>query len=86
MNRLTKNILAAAALSCLGAIAYGILGELPEAEAHRWTGGGTAALFLLVMPAFIALASRGKSLKNYMLTPENIEKMQVKQTKDTDNQ
>jgi hypothetical protein len=86
MNRLTKNILAAAALSCLGAITYGILGELPKAEAHRWTGGGTAALFLLVMPAFIALASRGKSLKNYMLTPENIEKMQGKQTKDADNQ
>ncbi|MGA1385502.1 MAG: hypothetical protein ACO306_02105, partial [Flavobacteriaceae bacterium] len=65
MTRATKNILAIAAISCLGAIAYGITGDLPVVEAHRWTGAGTAALFLLVMPAFLALASRGKSLKNY---------------------
>ena len=86
MTRATKNILAIAAISCLGAIAYGITGDLPVVEAHRWTGAGTAALFLLVMPAFLALASRGKSLKNYMLTPENIEKMHSKPMKSTDNQ
>lgn len=86
MTRATKNILALAGIGCLGAIAYGIAGDLPEVEAHRWTGAGTAALFLLVMPAFLALASRGKSLKNYMLTPENIEKMQSNPTKTTDNQ
>ena len=86
MTRATKNILALAAIGCLGAVAYGIAGDLPEVEAHRWTGAGTAALFLLVMPAFLALASRGKSLKNYMLTPENIEKMQRKPSKTTDNQ
>ncbi|MFM1887960.1 MAG: hypothetical protein RL501_247 [Bacteroidota bacterium] len=86
MTRATKNILAIAAISCLGAIAYGITGDLPVVEAHRWTGAGTAALFLLVMPAFLTLASRGKSLKNYMLTPENIEKMQSKPMKSTDNQ
>ncbi len=86
MTRATKNILAIAAISCLGAIGYGITGDLPVVEAHRWTGAGTAALFLLVMPAFLTLASRGKSLKNYMLTPENIEKMQSKPMKSTDNQ
>jgi hypothetical protein len=41
----------------------------------RFIGAGTVGIFLLAMPVFLFTESRGKKLKDYMLTRENIEKM-----------
>lgn len=47
--------------------------------ADRCIGSGTVGLFLVAMPLFLIQESRGKNLKDYMLTKENIEKMQQKE-------
>ena len=55
--------------------------------ADKYIGFGTAGLFLVAMPLFLYKESRkGKQMKDYMLTKENIEKMQQKEGKKTDNQ
>jgi uncharacterized membrane protein len=53
---------------------------------HRFIGGGTVGLFLVAMPLFLIKESRGKQLKDYMLTKENIEKMQNQSGEKTENQ
>jgi len=60
-------------------IAYGlsIQSETPL-RADRFIGLGTVGIFLLAMPIFLFTESRGKRLKDYMLTQENIEKMKEK--------
>ena len=58
-----------------------------EPVAHKYIGFGTAGLFLVAMPLFLYKESKkGKQMKDYMLTKENIEKMQRKEREKTDNQ
>ena len=45
-------------------------------RANKFIGGGTAGLFLVAMPLFLFKESKGKDMKDYMLTKENIKKMQ----------
>lgn len=52
--------------------------------AHKYIGSGTAGLFLVAMPLFLYKESqKGKQMKDYMLTKENIEKMQRKEREKT---
>ena len=69
-------------LASLGAIVYGFqLKPDNEALAHKYIGFGTLSLFFVAMPLFLAKESRGKNMKDYMLTKENIDKMKKKEGK-----
>ena len=46
---------------------------------EKLIGFGVAGLFLIVFPLFIYHRSKNKSLKDYMLTKENLEKMRENQ-------
>lgn len=74
-------------LTSLGSIIYGF--TLPETDtelADKFKGFGTAGLFLVAMPLFIFTAAKGKNIKDYMLTDENIRKMRKKDTEKPENQ
>ena len=70
-----------------GLIIYGFtLDNGQEALSHKYIGSGTLGLFLLAMPLFLIKESKGKKFKDYMLTDENVRKMQGKEPRNTDNQ
>ncbi len=61
----------------IGAIIYGYTLKDTEIDlGHKYIGFGTAGLFLIAMPLFLFKESKGKKVKDYMLTEENIRKMQ----------
>jgi len=64
-------------IASIGGIIYGfsLLEENP-AFANKCIGFGTVGLFLIAMPLFLFKESKGKKVKDYMLTEENIRKMQ----------
>lgn len=67
-----------------GLIIYGFnIDESQQALAHKFIGSGTLGLFLIAMPLFLYKESKGKDFKNYMLTDENVRKMQGKPPKKT---
>lgn len=74
-------------VASFAAIVYGfsVKKEQPQLG-HRCIGGGTVGLFLVAMPLFLFKESRGKQLKDYMLTKENIEKMQNQSGEKPENQ
>jgi len=43
--------------------------------AHQLIGGGIAGLFFIWMPSFIYHRWKNRSIKDYMLTQDNIERM-----------
>lgn len=45
----------------------------------RLIGTGTVGIFLLAMPLFLFTESRGKNLRDYMLTRENLERMKERE-------
>lgn len=49
--------------------------------ANKYIGFGTVGLFLLAMPLFLFKESKGKKVKDYMLTEENIRKMREEREK-----
>jgi len=63
-------------LASLGSIIYGftLLEDIPV-TANKCIGFGVVGLFLLAMPLFLIVESRGKKMKDYMLTDENVRKM-----------
>lgn len=63
-------------LASLGSVFYGFtqLEETPV-NANKFIGFGVVGIFLLAMPLFLVIESRGKKMKDYMLTDENIRKM-----------
>jgi hypothetical protein len=66
-------------LISFSSIAYGFsLEESQEERAHKFIGAGTVGLFLIAMPLFLIKESKGKNMKDYLLTEENIKKMQSK--------
>ncbi|QXP51304.1 hypothetical protein H0I25_00845 [Cellulophaga sp. HaHa_2_95] len=74
-------------LASLASIIYGFtIKETQVAFAHKCIGLGTVGIFLVAMPLFLIKESKGKKVKDYMLTEENILKMQGKKPKKTDNQ
>ncbi len=74
-------------LTSLGAIIYGFtIQEENLILANKYIGFGTAGLFLLAMPLFLYKESKGKKMNNYMLTEENIRKMQGKKSEKPENQ
>ena len=67
-------------IASFAAIIYGFsLKSKNEPLANKYIGGGTLGLFLIAMPLFLIQESRGKNMKDYMLTKENILKMQERE-------
>jgi len=82
-----KYIISGIALLALSAIIYGFsIKESTLTLAHKYIGGGTAALFFVVMPLFLYKESKGKKVKDYMLTEDNIKKMREKREQKHKNQ
>ncbi|WP_281541994.1 hypothetical protein [Maribacter aestuarii] len=69
-------------LLSFGLMIYGFsLDENQEDLANKYIGSGTLLLFLVAMPLFLIKESKGKKMKDYMLTDENVRKMQGKPPK-----
>ena len=74
-------------LVALGSIVYGYqLLALEKELAQRFIGAGVIGLFLVAMPVFLFSESRGKQMRDYMLTDENLKKMREKERDSADNQ
>ena len=83
MKTSIKYILILITISSLGAIGYGFLIQAEDPVlANKIIGFGTVGLFLLAMPIFLIVNSRGKKVKDYMLTDESIRKMRNKEEKE----
>ena len=82
-----KYIIIVVVLASIGSIVYGFIikAENPE-QADKFIGMGTVGLFLVAMPLFLIKESKGKKMKDYMLTKENIDKMRTKDRDRSKNQ
>ncbi|MEJ1221670.1 hypothetical protein [Sediminicola sp. 1XM1-17] len=82
-----KYIIVAILLASLGSIIYGFtLMDANPLLGNKYIGFGTVGIFLIAMPLFLIKESKGKKVKDYMLTEENIRKMQAKNEEKPDNQ
>ncbi len=73
-------------IASIAGIIYGFsLLEEDPTFANKCIGFGTVGLFLIAMPLFLFKESKGKKVKDYMLTEENIRKMQGKADKKPKN-
>ena len=73
-------------LASASAIIYGFnIQEEQPILANKCIGFGTIGLFLIAMPMFLFKESKGKKMKDYMLTEENIKKMRGKKDEKPDN-
>ncbi len=80
-----KYVISLVVILSFGLIIYGFsLDETQEALADKYIGSGTLGLFLVAMPLFLFKESKGKKMNDYMLTEENIRKMQGKAPKKSD--
>ena len=80
-----KHLIVLIVLASFTSIIYGFtIKEETPATAHKFIGFGTLGLFLVAMPLFLIKESRGKKMKDYMLTHENIKKMQEREAKKKD--
>ncbi|NAY91461.1 hypothetical protein GTQ34_05990 [Muricauda sp. JGD-17] len=87
MNIKLKHIIVLIVLISFGSIIYGFSIKEDRLEvAHKFIGLGTIGLFLVAMPLFLFKESKGKDMKDYMLTKDNIKKMQDKERKKPENQ
>ncbi len=74
-------------LASAGAIIYGFtIKDENLVLANKCIGFGTIGLFLIAMPLFLIKESKGKKVKDYMLTDENIRKMRARKEKRTEDQ
>ena len=77
-----RSLIGLLAIGCLSAIVYGlIIQESQPVAGNSYVGFGVLFLFLVAMPLFIFTEGKGKKVKDYMLTEENIRKMQAKTKK-----
>jgi len=67
-------------IASVGSIISGFVIK-PEPLAEKMIGFGVAGLFLFVIPLFTYYRWKGRKVKDYMLTKENIEKMRDYQDK-----
>lgn len=82
-----KYIIVLIVLLSFGFIIYGFsIKKDDPLKANKFIGSGTVGLFFVAMPLFLIKESKGKNMKDYMLTHENIKKMQGKKDKNTENQ
>jgi len=82
-----KYLITLIVLVSLGAIIYGFsLQEENTVLADKYIGSGTIGLFFVAMPLFLIKHSKGKKMKDYMLTEENIKKMREKKSEKPENQ
>ncbi|WP_289038159.1 hypothetical protein [uncultured Zobellia sp.] len=82
-----KYLISIITLGCFAAIIYGFnIQEENIALSHKYIGSGTLGLFLVAMPLFLFTYGKGKKMKDYMLTEENIKKMRASKPEKTDNQ
>lgn len=82
-----KHLIVLVVMASIGSIIYGFnIKEENLSKANKYIGAGTAGLFLLAMPLFLYKESKGKNMKDYMLTKENIKKMQDKEGENAGNQ
>jgi hypothetical protein len=74
----TKYVILLIVIASFSAIGYGfsVLDEDPPLG-NKCIGFGTVGLFLIAMPLFLFKESKGKKVKDYMLTEENILKMRA---------
>ena len=63
-------------ITAITIILAGFLLDLEPELSNRLKGLGTVMIFFVVMPLFLLVESPGKKMKDYMLTEENIKKMQ----------
>jgi hypothetical protein len=78
-NRYKRTLIGLFVMGCLSAMVYGlILKETDPTLGNSYVGFGTLFLFLIAMPVFIFSEAKGKKIHDYMLTEENIKKMQGK--------
>ncbi len=79
-RKLLRYLVLPITLLSLGSVAYGFI-RMDEDPmlANKCIGFGVVGLFLLAMPLFLATASRGKKIEDYMLTDDNIRKMRQNQ-------
>lgn len=73
-------------LASLGSITYGFSLDSDSVVANKYIGFGVIGLFLVAMPIFLWSESRGKRMKDYMLTDENLKKMRNRNGKTSQNQ
>ena len=86
-RRFFRILVAAIVMASFGSILYGFnLLDTEEVKGNQFIGFGVVGLFLLAMPLFLIVESRGKKMKDYMLTDENIRKMREKKTDSAENQ
>ncbi len=64
-------------LASLGSIVCGLILEVDYTE--KLIGFGVLGLFLVVFPLFSYYRWKGKDVKDYMLTKENLDKMRENQ-------
>lgn len=82
-----KYIIILILLASFGAIIYGFtIKEDTIILANKCIGFGTIGVFLVAMPLFLLKVSKGKNVKDYMLSEENIRKMQGKKSETPENQ
>ncbi|MDC6350393.1 hypothetical protein PP178_02440 [Zeaxanthinibacter sp. PT1] len=87
MKKYTRYIIAAILLGSLGLIIYGFtIIEDDPLIANKCIGFGTVGIFLVAMPLFLITESKGKKMKDYMLTEENIRRMQGRKDKQAEDQ
>ncbi|MFH6602856.1 hypothetical protein ACEZ3G_05165 [Maribacter algicola] len=82
-----KHLILLIVIASFVSIIYGF--TLPEGEtllADKFIGAGTVGLFLVAMPLFLFTYSKGKKMKDYMLTDENIRKMRGEDIEKPENQ
>ncbi|NNM18307.1 MAG: hypothetical protein HKP24_07010 [Croceitalea sp.] len=82
-----KHLIVIIVFASFSAIIYGFtLKSENESKANKFIGSGTIGLFLVAMPLFLIKESKGKKMKDYMLTKENIEQMNKKEREKSENQ
>ena len=82
-----KHLIVLIVLASFASIIYGFNIKAEQNNlGNKCIGFGTLGLFLVAMPLFLYKESKGKKMKDYMLTEENIMKMRKKEGKNTDNQ
>ena len=76
MRKRIRYVVLLIVLASLGSIGYGFsIMESAPVSGNKYIGFGVVGLFLVAMPLFLIFESRGKKMKDYMLTDDNIRKM-----------
>jgi hypothetical protein len=74
-----KYLIAILSIVCIGSIVVGYITNTPYSQ--KFIGYGVVGLFMVVFPLFAYYRWKGKDLKDYMITKENLEKMRNRKKK-----